>query len=188
MDSQSGTAMAYGRWQGAHWRRLCRTTAGSGLGVLTVLGWTNSSLNFAQGLTTLGFVSCVFVSYEYMFARRMGMEVRPDSLALRGPFRQVQVPWPNVQGFIWKEQPSLSRTKYLYVRTDQKKPRRLPGDSPLRIPTVASVFDSSLPNDRILGPLLTSPNVRANDGREVDALELLEWARERADRETASAG
>jgi hypothetical protein len=175
--SEKDNATAYGRWQGARWRRLCRGTAALFLGGLTIYGWARSSPSLVQGLTGLGVVGLVFISCEYVFARRMGLEICPDCLILRGPLRKVRVPWSHVQGILWREKPSLSRAKYLYLKTDQDKPRRVPRDAPLRIPTVAWVFDSSLPNDRILGPFLTSPNVRADDGREADAIALLERAR-----------
>jgi hypothetical protein len=90
--------------------------------------------------------------------------------------RKVALPWGRVQGFTWQEARSLTKTEYLYVKTDQSTPRRIPKDAPIRLPTIARTIKRDRLNDRFLGPLLTSPNLRSTTGVEVDATEILEQA------------
>lgn len=170
----------FGRWQGARWRVLCRFTAAFAIGLPLVVGFASSSPTPAQGLTGVGIAVVVLGLCEYLFARRIGFEIQPDRLVLCGLIRRVDIPWRNVQEILWRRKPSLSHTQYLYLKTDQENPRRFPRDAPVRVPTVAFVAKSPLPNDRLLGSFLTSPNVRTNDGREVDVVDLLEQARRRS--------
>lgn len=167
----------YGKWQGAHWRRFCRSLIGFILLLALGLSWLRTSPSTAQVVSGLVFAAVVFLLGDWIFARRMGLELDSRGLTLRGPLRQVHIPWSNLQGFHWADaRRGLTRTKFLCAETEQHSPRRVPGDAPIRVPTV-TFADSRLPNDRLLGPIWTSPNIRLSDGREADALELLERAR-----------
>jgi hypothetical protein len=128
----------------------------------------------ARGLVV---VALVFGFSEWLFARRMGLEIGPDGVTLRGAVSRVFVPWSQMDGLRWEAGRFIGRTEFLYIETDQPKPRRVPADAPLRVPTVACATRSNLPNDRLLGPLLTSPNIRAADGTEADPIDVLERAR-----------
>lgn len=165
------------RWQGAHWRRLCRALTGFLLLVVVGVSWLRTAPSGSQVVGGLVVVALVFALSEWLFARRMGFEVGRDGVTLRGVVSRVFVPWSQVDGLHWKARRFISRTEFLYVETDQPEPRRVPADAPLRIPTVTCATRSSLPNDRVLGPLLSSPNVRGADGTEADAMVLLEGAR-----------
>jgi hypothetical protein len=119
---------------------------------------------------------------ELLFARRMGLEIGPDGVTLRGPVGRVHVSWSHVQGVRWERGHTLlSRTEFLYLETDQRSPRRVPADAPIRVPTITCATRSRLPNDRLLGPLISSPNIRSTDGREADAIAVLERARRRSE-------
>jgi len=121
----------------------------------------------------------VFVFSEWLFARRMGLEIGRDGLTLRGVVTRVHVPWSYVRGLRWEEARRLiSKTESLYLEADYPKPRWVPASAPIRIPTITCATRSSLPNDRLLGPLLSSPNIRAADGTEADAMSVLKraWA------------
>ena len=166
-----------GKWQGAHWRRFCRGLIGSILLLAIGLSWLRTSLSAAQMGGALAFAAIVFALGDWIFARRMGFDLGAQGLTLQGPLRQVRIRWVDLQGLHWAEaRRGLTKTKFLYVETTQQSPRRIPSDSPIRVPTV-SFADSNPPNDRLLGPILTSPNVRAPDGREVDVFDLFERAR-----------
>lgn len=175
--SQMPASTDYGKWQGAHWRRFCRGLIGFILLLAIGLSWLRASPSAAQVGGGLAFAAIVFALSDWMFARRMGFELRAQDLTLQGPLREIRIPWSDLQGLHWTEaRRGLSRTKFLYVETTQRSPKRIPSDSPIRIPTV-SFADSNLPNDRFLGPILTSRNVRAPDGREVDVFDLFERVR-----------
>ena len=165
------------RWQGAHWRRLCRALTGFLLLVVVGFSWLKSAPSGSQMAGGLVVVVLVFGLSEWLFARRMGFEIEPDGVMLRGAVSRVYVPWSQIDGLRWEARRFLSRTEFLYIETDQPEPRRVPADAPLRIPTITCATRSSLPNDRLLGPFLSSPNVRAADGTEADPIDVLERAR-----------
>lgn len=172
--------LEFGFWQGAHWHRICRIFPAAFSLLVLFSSWSNNAPSVSQVLVTLGCISFVFLIVEWAFVRKTGFEICSDGLILCGPIRRVRVPWSQVKGFIWQERRSRSRGKFLCLETDQEIPRRFPRNAPVRVPTVTCVFDSQLPNDRLLGPLLTSSRVRSADGREVEAVELLERVRSRA--------
>lgn len=166
-----------GFWQGAHWRRSCRIIPVAFVLLVIFSTVSKGRLSFSGVPATLGCIAVVFLAVEWALGRKMGFQISDDALVLCGPLRRVRIPWSKVQGFAWHQRRSRTKTNHLYVETDQKVPRRFPRDAPVRVPSVACVFDFQLPNDRLLGPLLTSPCVRSRDGREVEAMELLESAR-----------
>jgi hypothetical protein len=115
---------------------------------------------------------------EWVFARRMGIEITGEALILCGPMRRISISWGSIQRVEWKETRRLmSRTQFLFIQTDEQSPRRILSDAPVKVPAVAYAGESDLPNDRLLGPYLTSRNLRSADGREADALALLERIR-----------
>jgi hypothetical protein len=166
-----------GRWQGAHWRRLCRALTGFLLLVAIGYSWLRDAPSGSQATIGLVVVVLVFGLSEWLFARRMGFEIGPDGVTLRGAVSRVFVPWSRMDGLHWEARQILNRTEYLYVETDQPEPRRVPARAPIRIPTVSCATRSNLPSDRLLGPLLSSPNIRAADGTEADPIDVLERAR-----------
>lgn len=166
-----------GRWQGAHWRRLCRALTGFLLLVVVGYSWLRNAPSVSQVAVGLVVVVLVFGLSEWLFARRMGFEIGRDGVTLCGAISRVFVPWSQVDGLHWEARRFISRTEFLYIETDQPKPRRVPADAPLRIPTITCATRSALPNDRLLGPLLSSPNIRAADGTEADPIDVLERAR-----------
>lgn len=175
--SEMSSITDYGKWQGAHWRRFCRSLIGVILLLAIGLSWLRTSPSSSQIVGALVFAAMVFALSDWIFARRMGFELAVQGLTLCGPLRQIHIPWSDLQGLHWAEaQRGLSKTKFLYAETTQRKPKRIPRGTPIRVPTV-SFADSHLPNDRLLGPILTSPNVRSPDGREVDVCDLLERVR-----------
>jgi hypothetical protein len=170
-----------GFWQGAHWRRACRVYCTASVWFVIICSWLNNGFpGVSAALVSLGCFGSIFLASELAFARKAGFEITNDRLILVGPLRRVEIRWSRVQGFTWRENFSLSRGKYLCVETDQKVPRRIPSDAPVRVPTVACVFDARRLNDRLLGPLVTSSRVRSKYGSEVEVIELLERARAQA--------
>ena len=181
-----GGEVVYGRFQGAHRRRLVLTVVGAVLLVVVAYSWLRHAPSLGQVAVAIVGVLAVLGLSEWIFVRRVGIEIQQDGLVLCGAVRKVPVPWAAVQGFVWREARSLTKTEYLYVETDQLTPRRVPKDAPIRLPTVARTISRDRLNDRVLGPLLTSPNVRSATGVEADATKILEhaWAsgRERGER------
>ncbi|HEY2717136.1 MAG TPA: hypothetical protein VGI73_13030 [Solirubrobacterales bacterium] len=173
-----GSEITYGRYQGAHRRRLIFSVVGFVLLVVVGYSWLRDAPSFPQIAVTILVAMAVLGLSEWIFIRRVGIEIQPDGLVLCGSVRKVAVPWSRVRGFTWKEARSLTKTEYLYVETDQSIPRRVPKDAPIRLPTVARTIKRDHLNDRLLGPVLTSPNLRSTAGVEVDATEILEraWA------------
>jgi hypothetical protein len=106
----------------------------------------------------------------WLLIRRVGIDIQPDALVLRGVVQKVTISWDRVERLAWREVPSLTQTEYLYVEFDRKSVRRLP--------TVAKDLGCDQLNDRYLGPLFTSPNLRSATGEEADANEILgrAWA------------
>lgn len=173
------------RWQGARWRRLSRGLTGSVVLVAVAYSWLSDSPSGSQVAVGLPVVALVLALSEWLFARRMGFEIGADGVTLRGAVSQVFIPWSRVRGVRWEQARRLvSKTEHLYIDADHPEPRRVPADASIRIPTVACATRSSLPNDRLLGPLLSSPKVRAADGTEADAMEVLEgaWSADRSAR------
>jgi hypothetical protein len=177
-----GREITYGRYQGAHRRRLIFFVVGLVLLFVVSFSWLHDAPSLTQIAVAILVAIAVLGLSEWIFIRRVGIEIQPDGLVLCGSVRKVPVPWSRVRGFTWKEARSLTRTEYLYVETDQSMPRRIPKDAPIRLPTVARTIKRDRLNDRLLGPLLTSPNLRSTAGVEVDATEILEraWALGRA--------
>jgi hypothetical protein len=174
-DARSG--VVYGRYQGARRRSLVLSIVGLFLVAIVADSWFRRGPSLVQVAITIVVVMAVLGLSEWALVRRVGLEIRPDALVLRGAVRRVEIPWNRVQGFVWQEGWSLTKTQYLYVETDQPNPRRIPKDAPIRLPTVARTVIRDRPNDRFLGALLTSPNLRSTTGIEVDATELLERVR-----------
>ena len=173
----SNKGKGYGRYQGAHWRRSCRFAVGFFVLVTVGLSWIRHTPTLQHVLTAVVIVAGIFVICEWWFGRRPGVGIEPDGLRIRGSIRSVHIPWSQVQGYKWKEVPSLTSAEHLYVETAQTVPRRVPKDAPIRLPTIARMNNpSSWPNDRYLGPLLTSPNIRSTTGKEVDADSTFEQA------------
>jgi hypothetical protein len=168
--------IAYGRYQGAHWRRVFRCVAVSLILLVVGYSWIRQGPTAAQFFVAIAIIAVVLLLCDWLFARRMGLEIQHDGLVIRGPIRRVYVPWSRVKGFTWREVRSLTKTEYLYIETDQAAPRRIPKDAPVRLPTIARMTKPSLPNDRVLGPLFTSPNIQSTTGEQVDALAALKWA------------
>lgn len=168
--------ITYGRYQGAHRRRLVISIVGFVLLAVVAYSWLHHVPSSGQVGVTIAIVAAVLALSEWIFVRRVGIEIQPDGLVLCGSVRKVVVPWSRVRGFTWKEARSLTKTEYLYVETDQSTPRRVPKDAPIRLPTIARTIKRDRLNDRVLGPLLTSRNVRSTAGVEVDATEILEQA------------
>lgn len=175
---EHGGVIAYGRYQGARWRRACILLPMFSMAAIIAVSWiqNDSAMSLLHAITTLGVVAVVLTICYFGFGRRMGVEIQPNGLCLHGALRRTQVPWSHVQGFVWKENRSLTQTEYLHVKTDQPTPRRIPKDAPLRLPTIARVTNADHLNDRLLGSLLTSPNIRSQSGEEVDAEAMLEAA------------
>lgn len=166
------------RWQGANWRCFCRYATAITLISIVAVSWLNASPSADQILGGAAFAAAVFVLSECLFARRMGVCLESEGLTLCGPIRRTYVPWASVRGLTWRSaKRGITKARFLYVDTDQSHPRRFPADAPLRMPTFVSVSNSNLPNDRLLGSLLTSNIARAEDGNEADALELFSTAR-----------
>lgn len=170
----------YGRWQGAHWSRLCRSAILVLLAVLLIVSWQQGISSVSQGLATLAFCIGTFTLGEWLFVRRMGLEIQAERLILRGPVRRLAIPWSEIEGLRWRDARSMSRTKYLYVLTKARKPKRFPPDAPVRLPTISCPSDSYLLNERWLGKALASPKLRGVHGEEVDAVSLLETALSKA--------
>jgi hypothetical protein len=175
--STDGERAGGSRWQGARWRRLCRVLTGFLLLVVVGCSWLRNAPSGSQAVGGLIVIALVFALSEWLFARRMGFEIGRDGVTLRGAISRVFVPWSQVDGLHWKARRFISRTEFLYLETDQPKPRRVPAGAPLRIPTITCATRSNLPNDRLLGPFLSSPNIRAADGTEADPVDVLESAR-----------
>jgi hypothetical protein len=176
---QNDDGTAYGRYQGAHWRRVCRSVIGLVVLLVVGLSWIRHVPTLEQLLAGIMVIVVVLALCDWLFARRTGIEIELDGLVIRGPIRSIHVPWSQVQGFQWGEVRSLTKTEYLYVETNQAIPRRVPKDAPIRLPTISRMTKpSSLPNDRFLGPLFTSPNIRSKTGEEVDAIATLERAQQ----------
>jgi hypothetical protein len=168
--------VVYGRFQGAHRRRLVFTVVGAVLLVIVAYSWLRHAPSLGQVAAAIVVVLGALGLSDWIFVRRVGIEIQPDTLVLCGALRKVPIPWATVQGFTWREARSLAKTEYLYVKTDHPTPRRVPKDSPIRLPTIARTINRDHLNDRVLGPLLTSPNVRSTTGAEADATEILEHA------------
>jgi hypothetical protein len=164
------------RWQGAHWRRLCRFSVAFFLAIILGFSWVTNPPSASQLIAGIIVVALVCALSEWLFARRMGVEIQQDAVTLCGPFRRTRIPWTQVQGLVWRDALSFSRTKYLCLETNSRAPRRIPQNAPVRIPTIACSSESSLPNDRLLGRLLTSPDIRSPAGEEVDAVKTIEQA------------
>jgi hypothetical protein len=171
-----GCGIAYGRCQGAHRRRLVLSVVGAVLLVVVAYSWLHRAPSLSQVAVTIVVVLAVLGLSEWIFIRRVGIEIQRERLVLCGALRRVALPWHRVQGFTWQEARSLTRTEYLYVGTDQSTPHRVPKDAPIRLPTIARAIKRDRPNDRLLGPLLTSLDLRSTAGVEVDATEILEQA------------
>jgi hypothetical protein len=142
----------HGRYQGARWRRGCRAIVVFLIVVVVGLSWAHNAPTVAQFLIVVAIVAVVLALCEWLFARRMGLEIQLDGLVLRGPIRRIHAPWSQIQGFTWGEARSLTKTEYIYVETDQATPRRVPRDAPIRLPTIALVTRPFLPSDWFLGP------------------------------------
>jgi hypothetical protein len=168
--------VVYGRFQGAHRRRLVFTVVGAVLVVIAAFSWLRHAPSLGQVAVTIVVALAVLGLSEWIFVRRVGVEIQRDGLVLCGAVRKTPVPWAEVKGFVWREARSLAKTEYLYVETDYPTPRRIPKDAPIRLPTVARTTNHDHLNDRVLGPLLTSPNLRSTTGAEADATEILEHA------------
>jgi hypothetical protein len=166
--------VVYGRFQGAHRRHLVFTVVGAVLFVVVVYSWLRHAPSVGQVAVTIVVVLAILGLSEWIFVRRVGIEIQRDGLVLCGAVRKVPVPWAAVKGFVWREARSLTKTEYLYVETDNPVPRRVPKDAPIRLPTVARTTNRDHLNDRVLGPLLTSPNLRSTTGTEADATEILD--------------
>jgi hypothetical protein len=181
-----GAEVVYGRFQGAHRRRLVFTVVGAVLLLVVGYSWLRHAPSLGQVAVTIVVVLVALGLSEWIFVKRVGIEIQRDGLVLCGVVRKVPIPWAAVQGFVWREARSLTKTEYLYVETDHPTPRRVPKDAPIRLPTVARTTNRDRLNDRVLGPLLTSPNVCSPTGVEADATEILEHAwtlgRERGER------
>jgi hypothetical protein len=132
--------------------------------------WLRVSPSLRQVEVTVVFVFPVIGLAAWLLIRRVGIDIQPDALVLRGVVQRVTISWDRVEGLVWREMPSLTQTEYLYVEFDQKSARRLP--------TVAKDLGRRQLNDRYLGPVFTSPNLRSATGEEVDADEILgrAWA------------
>jgi hypothetical protein len=166
----------YGRYQGAHWRRVFRCVAVFLILLVVGYSWIRHGPTAVQFLIAIVVIAVVLSLCDWLFARKMGLEIQFTGLVIRGPIRKVYVPWSRIQGFEWKEVRSLTKAEYIYVETDQAVPRRIPRDAPIRLPTIARMTKPSLPNDQFLGPLFTSPNIRSVTGEEVDAMATLKRA------------
>lgn len=167
----------YEHWQGANWRRLCRVITIALFLLLIVFSWVADTPSALQVAGAGLFAAVVFVLSEWFFARKMGVEIDPEGLVLCGPLRRINIPWSTIQGVRWIEvRRPLSKVKHLYVESDQRRPHRIPGDAPIRVPTIAFAGESPLPNDRILGRFLTSSEIRSTTGDEADALMTIESA------------
>jgi hypothetical protein len=119
--------------------------------------WLRNPPAASQAVGGLVFAALVFAFSEWIFARRMGLEVGREGLTLLGPLRRVHVPWADVGGLRWVESwRALTKYKFLYVETDRSHAREVPKDARLRVPTV------------------TSPMVRSRDGREANVTELID--------------
>jgi hypothetical protein len=123
------------KWQGVHWPRFCR--AGTAIGLLLGIGLSCCAIHqVSRRWGGLLFAVIVFALMELAFVRRMGIEIGPDGLLLRGAVRKIHIPWSSIHGLQWRKvRRSMSRTMFLYVETDQRTPRRIPADAPIRVPT-----------------------------------------------------
>lgn len=175
-DDADATLHKQGRWQGAHWRRACRFSVGVVLTIIVGFSWLTNAPTLSQLAGGLIVIALVVALCEWLFVRGMGVEIEQDAIIFCGPIRRIRIPWEHVQGLVWREAFSLSKTKYLFWKTDTTRPRRVPQDAPIRIPTIASSAASRLPNDRLLGSFLTSPNIRSSAGEEADAFKAIEQA------------
>jgi hypothetical protein len=181
-----GRGIVYGRYQGARRRQLVLSVVGLVLLVVVGYSWLHHAPSLGQVAVTIVVVIAVVGFADWIFIRRVGIEIQPDVLVLCGTVRKVALPWGRVKGFTWQEARSLTKTEYLYVETDRSTPRRVPKGASIRLPTIARTINRDHLNDRFLGPLFTSPNLRSTAGAEVDATQILQqaWAsgRERAAR------
>ena len=115
--------VVYGRFQGAHRRHLVFTVVGAVLFVVVAYSWLGNAPSLGQVAVTIVVVLAVLGLSEWIFVRRVGIEIQRDGLVLCGAVRKVLVPWAAIQGFVWREARSLTKTEYLYVETDNPVPQ-----------------------------------------------------------------
>ena len=147
-------------YQGEHSRRLARLVVA--LWVVIVL-WPAlvTPRPVEQFAWTAVVIAGIFLVFEWLLARRMGVTVRPEGLTLHTALGWRRLPWSRIDHFAWRRW--KGKTQCLYAITPEGKR--------IQIPTVQRGTA-----DGWHGKFFGSQRLLARDGRRVDALGTLNSA------------
>lgn len=126
------------------------------LGVFFVNPVVLAPVSLKERLQSLIITLVVVAFCDWWFARRMGLSLDEKGLVLHYALVRRRVPWPTIDGFVWKRWRS---TEWIWIRTDD--------GGLVRIPTVGR---APKPES------LASSNLRSPSGEEVDAMATLNAA------------
>lgn len=161
-------ALAAGRYQGVHSRRVSRCLMAIWLGILFFQPDVLESRSIASRLHALAITSAVVAICDLWFSRRMGLRINEHGITLHYAFRRKRIPWSQITGFEWRRWNS-PRSEWVWVTRNHGAPIRIPALQ--RAPGNDSTgFWSPVYS------LLSSSKLRTSHGDEVDAMGTLEDA------------
>lgn len=168
LNRESRGALAAGRYQGVHSRRVSRCLMAIWLGILFFQPDVLESRSIGSRLYAIMITLAVVAICDLWFSRRMGLTINEHGITLHYAFHRKRLPWSNITGFEWRRWNS-PRSEWIWITRDH-------GD-PLRIPALQRA-----PGDNNTGfwspvySVLSSSNMRTSHGEEVDAMATLKEA------------
>jgi hypothetical protein len=178
LNREGKDALAAGRYQGVHSRRVSRCLMAIWLGILFFQPDVLESRSVGSRLYALAITLAVVAICDLWFSRRMGLTINERGITLHYAFHRKQISWSEITGFEWRHWNS-PRSEWIWITRNH-------GD-PIRIPALQRAPGGN--NTGFWSPVysaLASSNLRTSHGGVVDAMTILQDALAAQNRLTAS--